>query len=153
MTTNKEVKAQRPCTLWGWTFDSNQVISVILNHAKTKVWVYGENYKDLAFYFDTDAEGKQFEAIQAIASAQRPWLKAEGFQFMQEVVYMLLHKDGSCMIGTPYLDTHDPIFLLCDSNRNTFDKHIEFEAVVAFKPISDSQEAWDAVAGVEVWEG
>ena len=72
---------------------------------------------------------------------------------MQDVVYRLLHKDGSFLIGTPYIDINAPIFLLCDSNRNTFDNHIEFENVVAFKPISDSQEAWDAVAGVEVWEG
>ena len=82
-----------------------------------------------------------------------PWLKTEGFEFVQDVVYRLLHKDGSFLIGTPYIDTTAPIFLLCDSNRNTFDNHIEFENVVAFKPISDSQEAWDAVAGVEVYKG
>jgi hypothetical protein len=146
-------KAQRPCTLWGKTFDSNEVEQV--NAVSDHVYIVLSNKIIDSYYYDDKSiiTGMLLEAIQAIASAQRSWLKAEGFEFVQDVVYMLLKKDGSFTIGTPYLDTDEPIFLLCDSKRNTFDCHIEFESVLAFKPISDLQETWDAVAGVEVYKG
>ena len=161
MSINNKVKAPRPCTLWGQTFDSNLVESITRKHYMDKNGNFlhsilvEKHYggRSLAKIRGLEYGIKAFqEALQAIASAQRPWLKAEGFQFVQDVVYKLLHKDGSFLIGTPYLDTADSIFLLCDSNRNTFDNHIEFENFVAFKPISDSEEEWDAVAGVEVYK-
>lgn len=162
MTTNNEVKAPRPCTLWEQTLDSNlfRRISVmqVPDITSAQVWLdvstNGElNYIKSPTSTDAVLTQKYYnEAIQAIASAQRSWLKAEGFEFVQDEVYMLLNKDGGFAIGTPYLDTDDPIFLVCDSKRNTFDNYIDFQEIVAFKPISDSQQAWDAVAGVEVWE-
>lgn len=159
------IKAPRPCTLWGQTFDSNLVGSVDWYYFEDGgIEITVEDYigNTLASLNINELEDKQLEAvtvkaktqeaIQAIASAQRPWLKAEGFEFVQDEVYMLLNKDGGFAIGTPYLDTDDPIFLVCDSKRNTFDNYIDFQEIVAFKPIRDSQEAWDAVAHVEVWE-
>jgi hypothetical protein len=149
MSTNNEVKAPRPCTLWGWTFDSNQVISVILNHAKTKVWVYGENYKDLAFYFDTDAEGKQFEALQAIASAQRQWLKLEGFQFKDDCFYRIKVGDSPHVLTGLY-DKPNNLFYVSELYEGGKGFSVPTIWVTAFKPADDSQEAWNAVAKIQV---
>jgi hypothetical protein len=158
MATNNEVKAPRPCTLWGRTFDINQVISVSLNHAKTKAWVYGENYNDLAFYFGTDAEGKQFEALQAIASAQRPWLKAEGFEFLEDVEYRLLYEPYD-LEGDDI--EHNNILTECVGEHSQWadDVTVAFKPCVPYDPtytpqqrLAKEQEAWDAVAHVEVYK-
>lgn len=132
MTTNNEVKAPRPCTLWGKTFDSNTVTSFTLFSNRLSVCcelVYRPTRPETL----TNKEAL-LEAIQAIASAQRPWLKGEGFEFVDGSYYRILTKNFEEHIDTVYNAT-------CSSY------------VLAFKPISDSQEAWDAVAGVEVAEG
>jgi hypothetical protein len=122
------------------------------------------------------------EAIQAIALAQRQWLKAEGFEFVAssqnctDVVYRLLHKSGHECTGVRIVLTkeqcgkdHD-YFMLTLPNGGSLPKikhggscggnshglylceSYDLSEIKAFKPISDSQEAWDAVAGVEAWE-
>jgi hypothetical protein len=118
MTPNNEVKAPRPCTLWGQTFEcpSHALVNIVtwldrFNDRLTLVTVsyradpldkkspsvnhniehptYQDrmmttnNYVEDAHNFSCKLH---FEAIQAIASAQCPWLKAEGFEFVKGVV-------------------------------------------------------------------
>ena len=154
MTTNNDVKAQRPCTLWGQTFDSNKVYDISVMTDSVCLWL--DNNLPCVDSPDVEegATKLMFEAIQAIASAQRPWLKAEGFEFVDDEVYWVKH-------------ALDKTFLLCKHENGEFTPcwsdgtfvreryaipSFLAKNILAFKPISDSQEAWDAVAGVEVWD-
>lgn len=182
MTTNNEVKAKRPCTLWGKTFDSNDFVDIIINKQQQ-----GNVPEDGGFFFDVevrciggknpyritgyrdtyneallDAQKLTSEAIQAIASSQRPWLNAEGFEFGESIPYYFLRDSGTFEMLSIWNDEFHP----CDSTGIPIDSddcsewweteyrdNYTLSDFVAFKPIDDSQEAWDAVAHVEVWEG
>jgi len=163
MTTNNEVKASRPCTLWGQTFDSNlfRRISVmqVNDITSAQIWLYVPVEGELKYIKSpTSTDGvltqKYYnEAIQAIASAQRPWLKAEGFQFVDGQWYNIMQYGN---IVYPYkYDATENSFTNSDlSAKDWNDPYlIKRRDVLAFKPISDTQEAWDAVAGVEVYKG
>jgi hypothetical protein len=206
MTTNNKVKAPRPCTLWGQTFDSNLVETVMpsfyyyydeslpADHEKHKSArasillkcqkrIDGHLVSDKLeiegkpFFYKTKNEGlfaiqgaenlsKQmfFEAIQAIASAQRPWLKAEGFEFVEGVEYWVKFREVPHILRCTFHKDrrHDDGYEFYFGSRDDFyyediqgcrrDLSIRAVYALAFKPISDSQEAWDAVAGVEVYK-
>jgi hypothetical protein len=164
-----KVKASRPCTLpkdWEGTglIDSNNgyiLESTVCTVSETCTIMFrsGEAvYKKIIPLSVSDYRqaiiDAQIEVALAITDAQRPWLKAEGFEFLEGEVYWVKHK-------------LDETFLLCKHENGEFtpcwsdgtfirerfaipsflERHI-----LAFKPISDSQEAWDAVAHVEVAE-
>jgi hypothetical protein len=167
MTANNEVKAARPCTLWGQTFDSNTVKEVNAIYDHVYLLLHGKMIDSLYVETRQDVPRILFEAIQAIASAQRPWLKAEGFEFEEGTVYEVLTErtaeDGSIYHArnTVYYHAGNSTLISCyDNGTHKNDGYTGKSAfccyskdVLAFKPISDSQEAWDAVAGVEVAEG
>jgi len=163
MTPNNEVKAPRPCTLpkeWKgertfniynfteieyiyersdyWTPDCDVCGSIRINvYIKTNASI--DPFRHTQWYDkekDAIKEAQLFsmEVIRAIASAQRQWLKAKWFQFVDGEEYEILSKAYEKHIDTVYNATAS-------------------DYILAFKPISDSQEAWDAVAHVEVWEG
>jgi hypothetical protein len=101
MTT--EIKAPRPCTLpKGWTdkgmafktvtFDSNkfQALTVTkLDSNSFRLILEADivHYSEVMSYHDVLQ--LQMQTIQAIASAQRPWLKAEGFEFVERQQYII----------------------------------------------------------------
>lgn len=156
MTTNNQVKAPRPCTIEGVTFDSNNLISILARESDFGIFYFdGRSDADYQTIYTT----KLLKAIQAIASAQRPWLKAEWFEFVQGEVVELLYKDGSRCFGK-----FDGInaFNTCWSDGFIYyeDRHskennletINISLFNAFKPISDSEEEWYALAGVEVYK-
>jgi hypothetical protein len=90
MTSNNEVKAPRPCTLWGQTFDSNKFLDIIVFQDTVSI---GCGQFDMPTSEPTtDIHKTTMEAVLAIASAQRPWLKAEGFQFIEGKVYWVKNK-------------------------------------------------------------
>jgi hypothetical protein len=160
MTSNNEVKAKRPCTVWGQTFDSNTVKEV--NAVSDHVYILLHGNMIDSFYVETEQDVPRilFEAIQAIANAHRPWLKAEGFQFVEGERYEVLHIHGGTLMhdlgefgnygGVQGIDSAD---------------FAELGYIKAFKPVvpydptdtpeqrlAKEQEAWDAVAGVEVYK-
>ena len=168
MTTNNKVKAPRPCTLWGQTFDSNLVESITRKHYMDKNGNFLDSIlvekhyggRSLAKIRGLEYGIKAFqEALQAIASAQRPWLKVEGFEGGNGTVVELLYKDGSRCFGkfdginsfiTTWSDGH--VYYQSKDLEESDLETTNINHFKAFKPISDSQEAWDEVAGVEVWE-
>ena len=174
MTTNNEVKAPRPCTLpWGVTFDFNNFKFCSLrgglnrNDTLQRVYVKLKDGDTLysPYYTEEQAWEVYSKVILAIASAQRPWLKAEGFQFVEGTVYEVLTErtaeDGSIYHArnTVYYHASNSTLISCyDNGKHKNDGYTGKSAfwcysknALAFKPISDSQEAWDAVAGVEVY--
>ena len=179
MTTNNEVKAQRLCTLWGQTFDFNDFKFCSLrggvnrNDTLQRVYVRLKNGDTLysPYYNEEQAWEVYNQVILAIASAQRPWLKAEGFEFVEGEVYHVLNTYGSHFFAvfrknTPIESLGCGDYNFSEGFNSSDSKGIYYscedsyymsvgtkkENVVAFKPISDSQEAWDAVAGVEVYK-
>lgn len=169
MTTNNRVKAPRPCTLLGKTFPNAFDLNIkewfSQNHDENEPYEYGFTIStyprstadacqaNLSFtnspaYSTLEAmlEAKTI-AWQTIASAQRPWLKAEGFEFDTCVDYIVLCEPKD----RPYIAQHHHT---TDTGEHFFtvDGKYTIGAIVAFKPISDTQEAWDAVAGVEVYK-
>jgi hypothetical protein len=182
MTTNNEVKAPRPCTLWGQTFDIYLIkeLSQITNNGYPQYVVTGKNRQALALSpvmpeHEEDISAYQnkmlLEASQAIASAQRQWLKAEGFGFVEGEVYHVLDTYGSHFFAI--FSRNTPIenlgrgdykfsegFISSDSKGVYYSCEDSYymsvgtkkEDVLAFKPISDSQEAWDELAHVEVYK-
>jgi hypothetical protein len=175
MTTNNAVKALRPCTLpkefnappfdvyafedVGWWkgyckpenneyIPSSLIVRIAPNDDSLSLTDYRFQipfcYKDEQEY----AQSKLLEVYLVIASAQRPWLKAEGFEFDTCVDYIVLCEPKD----RPYIAQHHHT---TDTGEHFFtvDGKYTIGAIVAFKPISDSQEAWDAVAHVEAWEG
>jgi hypothetical protein len=110
MTT--EIKALRPCILpKGWVLENNikqlDVSEIFqVSHVHYRNNEYGIVLRDrehnclasLQLDFDETVEKdiiypivqlKIQEIIQAIASAQRPWLKAEGFEFVERQQYII----------------------------------------------------------------
>jgi hypothetical protein len=90
------------------------------------------------------------KAIQAIASAQRPWLSAEGFEFVKNQWYRILCKNGSA----------DQYALFINGKFCTNSGDYKVDTISAFQPFlhpltpkEKVQEAWDAVAYVEVYRG
>ena len=79
MTTNNEVKAPRPCTLWGQTFNSNKVYDIKFQSNNVQIHILGKR-TTVSKYVEhsKDLKALRFEAIQAIASAQRPCECAQG---------------------------------------------------------------------------
>jgi len=161
MTTNNRVKAPRPCTLpKGWTdkgmafktvtFDSNkfQALTVTkLDSNSFRLILEADIVRYSEVMSSHDILQLQMQTIQAIASAQRPWLKAEGFEFDTCVDYIVLCEPKD----RPYIAQHHHT---TDTGEHFFtvDGKYTIGAIVAFKPISDSQEAWKAVEHVEVYK-
>lgn len=78
--------------------------------------------------------------------ALRSWLKAEGFEFVDGQSYHLLQKIEP--VVQEYFD-----HCYCQDNRKFYGEYwVDLKDVVAFKPIDDSPEAWDKLAGVEVYK-
>jgi hypothetical protein len=159
MTTNNDVKAPRPFTLpkhWeAEPFDSNKFKGFTI--LGDTVSIDCGQYKMPTSDPTKDIAKTLLEAIQAIASAQRPWLKAEGFdEFEQDEWYQVLYFEKD------YPDDlmQRQVEFISTFNGECFDGIDESDCVVlAFKPVTPYnatpekvQEAWDAVEGVEVWE-
>lgn len=94
------------------------------------------------------------EAIQAIASAQRPWLKAEGFEFVEGEVYWVKHNLDRTFILCKHENGE---FTPCWSDGTFIRERYAIPSflarhILAFKLIDDSPEAWDKLAGVEVYK-
>jgi len=173
--SNNEVKAPRPCTLpkeWNGerTFNVYAFTEIEYIYERSDYWT---PYCDVCgsirinVYIKTNASIDPFrptqwydkeedaikeaqlfsmEAIQAIASAQRPWLKAEGFDFVDSVVdYLVMEETGSIRVAQlQWVEDGKPNFMV--------DCQYSLGNVVAFKLLDDSQEARDAVAHVEVYK-
>jgi hypothetical protein len=198
MTTNNEVKAPRPCMLpkeWEGTgiIDSNNGYRLEISNCSVTdtdiiMFISGSAvYKKVIKVkrpseYQAEVQKSQIEVALAIASAQRPWLKAEGFEFTPlgkgvKVFYRLMHKSGHEFTGYRIVLTEDQVGQDWDYFRLTLPnggdlpqeyfgsrgngslahgyglcKSYDLSEILAFKPISDSQEAWDAVAHVEVYK-
>ena len=204
MTTNNEVKAPRPCTLpWGVTFDFNNFKFCSLrgglnrNDTLQRVYVKLKDGDTLysPYYTEEQAWEVYSKVILAIASAQRPWLKTEGFEFVEGKQYVIpYYVAGDEQDGDRILDwyEHQGVFTfkkkvrwgmgedsegysLFHVTRNQFEGynavysgtqyHNEAYDPEYFKPyipydptdtpqqrLAKEQEAWDAVAGVEVYK-
>jgi hypothetical protein len=161
MTTNNEVKAPRPCTLWGQTFDSNKFKGFTV-FSDTVSIVCGQ-YDMPTSEPTTDVPKTTMEAIQAIASAQRQWLKADGFEFEDGQQYEIL-RDAYHTRCVGFFKNHKDMGLgFYNSMHEEAEIVIFLEAAISFKPyleweINDTpeqrhakeQEAWEAVSHVEV---
>jgi hypothetical protein len=200
--TNNEVKAPRPCTLWGQTFDSNtfkkiettDLRKITREHEDAPLVDHGFYFSVEVFHRDTaeyvrggktfpksnpfkltpvratyaeayeDAQKLVMEAIQAITSAQRPWLKAEGFEFCRLEKYLCLTYHTEATKTDLFEEikrfSKDGNLLTRSLNWSYPHDRPTTERVVAFKPMphytatpEQVQLYWDAVAGVKVWEG
>ena len=184
MTTNNEVKAPRPCTLpEGWIFkyertslDVSEIYEV--NHVHYQDSNYGVLIRDrkgnclalCKLNFDETTEqdlihrtiqAKIQEIIQAIAFAHRPWLKAEGFEFVEGEWYEALHIHGGTLIhDMGEFGKYGEVQGIDSSNFADVGYIKAFKPVILYNPadtqqhrLTKEQEAWDAVAGVEAWEG
>jgi hypothetical protein len=140
-----------------------------VNAVNDHVYVLTFGYANLfdSPYVETEEEVQPLllEAIQAIASAQRPWLKADGFEFVVYKNYNVMTKSGLTFEAhynisplpptLKHITEYAGVFCRKISTSKTPDtvvSVINAEDIVAFKPISDSQESWDAVAHIEVAE-
>jgi hypothetical protein len=183
MTTNN-VKAPRPCTTLpeGWVLNSKG-LAVDTTNSLQVVWdrdddleltvrIISSSMFTYAYVMVTAEDNdtlleilpsRLYEAYRAIANAQRPWLKAEGFEFVEGEVYWVMHKYDKTYLLCKFdnkkfypawsngdvIETEEEISIYYKSDIASFHK----SDILAFKPISDSQEAWDAVEKVERWEG
>ena len=170
----KPIKATRPCTIQDT--DSNRFVSfptefissvsVVITgtsdfttgHIEVAFFKNDFNLEKVIVYFIKGNDLQHFEEVaktyfdkvlNAIASAQRPWLKAKGFKFKIEKAYSILTKTGSQhLVAIRFGGTSHKFTTLTQHGL----EDLLLEDVIAFKPISDSQEAWDALAGVEVYK-
>jgi len=186
MTTNNEFKAPRPCTLSKeWTgkglIDSNNGYDLqyqtTIRHRTTPMvfalqilFISGEAIykKEITTLKEDDAKkaviDAKLEVALVIASAQRSWLKAEGFEFDQvtrwyEIIYCYKDEPDEQYYGVSQFVENMNGWDFDDMEAQDWDI-IAFKPIVEIDPADTSQqrlakeqEAWDEVAGVEVWEG
>lgn len=175
MTT--EIKALRPCILpKGWVLENNikqlDVSEIFqVSHVHYRNNEYGIVLRDrehnclasLQLDFDETVEKdiiypivqlKIQEIIQAIASAQRPWLKAEGFEFVEGALYeaVVLGCDtysvaGKCFYsdGEAYLNVED-----ARENFSLEEETYAFKPIVPFySTVEEKQAIWDSFKTVK----
>jgi hypothetical protein len=176
MTSNNKVKAPRPCTLskeWEGTglIDSNNgytlKVSLIPFDGASIEFVSGyiSYTKNIDCNHPSEVDGEitqaELEVALAIASSQRPWLKEEGFEFVEGERYEVLHMHGGELMHD--LGEFGNYGGVQGIGSSTF---AEIGYIKAFKPVvpydptdtpeqrhAKEQAAWDAVAGVEALEG
>jgi hypothetical protein len=143
-----ETKALYFCTLWGQTFDSSDVRQIFDNSGSIYICLsYGRIQSP--YFTIREFPLELLKAIQAIASAQRPWLKAEGFQFKDDCFYRIKLGDSPHILTGLY-DEPNNLFYVSELYEGGKDFSIPTIWVTAFKPANDSEEAWNAVAGVKI---
>lgn len=162
-------KAERPCTLpWGVTFDFNDFKFCSLrgglnrNETLQRLYVKLTNGDTLysPYYTEEQAWEVYNQVLLAIASSQSPWLKAEGFEFVEGEVYFIMCRDESTFLIAKYTN-NDFLgdFHMAYSDGNLHNSNYESTPAqrrcykpVAFKPISDSQAVWKQYENVEVYK-
>lgn len=159
-----QIKAPRPCTVDkmkpNTTFDTSSGVKELevieredLYSCYWQVLVtFIDGTRTWSDYFNTSKEAYDLlnDLIQAIASAQRPWLKAEGFEFVNGNRYHVLCRNGS----------FDYVMLFNEGSfYDTSGYYYEVGSIIAFQPAlhpltpkEKVQESWEAVAGVEVYK-